>query len=216
MIVARDLTELVRVNSAFARYTSPEIADYVLHTPEGEKQGGRTQNVTILMSDLRGFTALSTKLHPDMLITILNHYFEAMTAVISSYNGTVIEFLGDGIFVVFGAPNDDETHAEHAVYCAVEMQNAMKSVNEWSTLHGYPELEMGIGINSGPAVVGNIGSADKMKYGCMGGTVNLAGRVETFTTGGQIYISERTKAELHSELTISAEQILCPKEQPFP
>ena len=211
VMVARDLTELVRVNSAFARYTSPEIADYVLNTPEGEKQGGRTQNVTILMSDLRGFTALSTKLHPDTLITILNHYFEAMTAIIGRYNGTVIEFLGDGIFVVFGAPNDDGNHAEHAVYCAVEMQNAMKSVNEWNASRGYPELEMGIGINSGPAVVGNIGSADKMKYGCMGETVNLAGRVETFTTGGQVYISERTKAELYSELIISAEQSFMPK-----
>ena len=104
VMVARDLTELVRVNSAFARYTSPAIAEYILNTPGGEKQGGRTQNVTILMSDLRGFTALSTKLNPDTLITILNHYFAAMTAVISRYNGTVIEFLGDGIFVVFGAP----------------------------------------------------------------------------------------------------------------
>ena len=96
------------------------------------------------------------------------------------------------------------------------MQNAMKSVNDWNALHGYPELEMGIGINSGPAVVGNIGSADKMKYGCMGETVNLAGRVETFTTGGQIYISERTKAELHSELITSAEQSFMPKGAAIP
>ena len=99
VMVARDLTELVRVNSAFERYTSPEIAKYVLTTPEGEKQGGQTRNVTILMSDLRGFTALSTKLHPDTLIAILNHYFEAMIYVVRRYNGTVIEFLGDGIFI---------------------------------------------------------------------------------------------------------------------
>ena len=163
------------------------------------------------MSDLRGFTALSTKLHPDTLIAILNHYFEAMIDVVRRYNGTVLEFLGDGIFIVFGAPVDDENHAEHAVACALEMQNAMKSVNEWNTAHAYPELEMGIGINSGPAVVGNIGSSDKMKYGCIGETVNLAGRVETFTIGGQVYISERTKALLTSELTVSAEQSFMPK-----
>ena len=211
VMVARDLTELVRVNSAFERYTSPEIAKYVLTSPEGAKQGGQTRDVTIMMSDLRGFTAMSTKLHPDTLITVLNHYFEAMIAVISHYNGTVLEFLGDGIFVVFGAPIDDENHAENAVACAVEMQNAMKSVNEWNAEHSYPELEMGIGINTGPAVVGNIGSADKMKYGCMGETVNLAGRVETFTVGGQVYISERTKAQIASELTISAEQSFMPK-----
>ena len=216
VMVARDLTELVRVNSAFERYTSPEIAKYVLTSPEGAKQGGQTRDVTIMMSDLRGFTAMSTKLHPDTLITVLNHYFEAMIAVIYRYNGTVLEFLGDGIFVVFGAPIDDENHAENAVACAVEMQNAMKSVNEWNAEHSYPELEMGIGINTGPAVVGNIGSADKMKYGCIGETVNLAGRVETFTVGGQVYISERTKAQIASELTISAEQSFMPKGAAMP
>lgn len=211
VIIARDLTELVRVSEAFARYTSPEIAQYVLTTPEGEKQGGQTRDVTILMSDLRGFTAMSTKMRPDTLIDILNHYFEAMLSVIKSYRGTVIEFLGDGIFVVFGAPNDDEAHAEHAVYCAVGMQKAMKAVNEWNILRGYPELEMGIGINSGYAVVGNIGSADKMKYGCMGETVNFAGRVETFTVGGQVYISERTRSRISVELEITSEQSFMPK-----
>ncbi|MBR0151841.1 MAG: PAS domain S-box protein [Synergistaceae bacterium] len=210
-IVIRDLTELVRVNSAFERYTSPEIAKYVLHTPGGEKQGGQLRDVSILMSDLRGFTALSTKLPPDTLITILNHYFEEMIAVIRRWKGTLIEFLGDGLFVVFNAPNDDENHANHAVSCAVEMENAMKSVNDWNALNGYPALEMGIGINSGPAVVGNIGSDMRMKYGCMGETVNLAGRVETFTIGGQIYISERTKARITEELFTSDEQSFMPK-----
>ncbi len=211
VIVVRNLTELVRVNEAFARYTSPEIAKYVLTAPEGEKQGGQTRDVSILMSYLRGFTAMSTKLHPDTLIEILNHYFEAMLPVIKRYRGTVIEFLGDGIFVVFGAPNDDDSHAEHAVFCAVGMQNAMKSVNDWNVLRGYPVLEIGIGINSGSAIVGNIGSADKMKYGCIGETVNLAGRVEAFTVGGQVYISERTRARINAELKISAEQSFMPK-----
>ena len=211
VVVVRDLTEFLRVNSAFARYTSPEIAKYVLDTPGGEKQGGSVRDVTILMSDLRGFTALSTKLPADTLITILNHYFEEMITVIQRWKGTLIEFLGDGIFVVFGAPNDDENHAEHAVLCALEMENAMKSVNEWNALNDYPLLEMGIGINSGPAVVGNIGSAQRMRYGCMGETVNLAGRVETFTVGGQIYISERTRSKISAELTITNEQSFMPK-----
>lgn len=211
VIVIRDLTELFRVNSAFERYTSPEIANYVLNNPEGEKQGGQLRDVTILMSDLRGFTALSTKLSADTLITILNHYFEKMIVVIKRWKGTLIEFLGDGIFVVFAAPDDDELHADHAVSCAVEMQNAMNAVNEWNALNGYPALEMGIGINSGPAVVGNIGSAKRMKYGCIGETVNLAGRVETFTIGGQIYISERTKEKITDKLITSTEQSFMPK-----
>ncbi len=211
VMVARDLTELVRVKSAFERYTSPEIANYVLNTPDGEKQGGTLRDVSILMSDLRGFTALSSKLQPDRLITFLNHYFEAMTEIIGRYNGTVIEFLGDGMFVVFGAPDDDEKHPEHAVYCAVEMQNAMKAVNEWNAANGYPELEMGIGVNSGYAVVGNIGSAQKMKYGCMGETVNIAYRIEALTTGGQIYICERTRARISDALRIAGEQSFMPK-----
>ena len=211
VIVIRDLTELLRVNSAFERYTSPEIARYVLKTPGGEKQGGQIRDVTILMSDLRGFTAMSTKLSADILITILNHYFGEMIAVIKRWKGTLVEFLGDGIFVVFGAPNDDSNHANHAVSCAVEMENAMKSVNEWNALNGYPALEMGIGINSGPAVVGNIGSDMRMKYGCIGETVNLAGRVETFTVGGQVYISERTRAKITEELYTSGEQSFMPK-----
>ena len=211
IIVITNLTELFRLNSAFERYTSREIADYVLNTSEGEKQGGKVKDVTILMSDIRGFTALSTRLDPDTLITILNHYFEKVVAVISRYHGTVIEFLGDGIFVVFGAPKDNPSHASDAVACAVEMENAMIDVNEWNKEHGYPELQMGIGINSGKCVVGNIGSDQKMKYGCMGETVNLAGRVESFTAGGQVYISENTKALLSEELTITEEQKFMPK-----
>ena len=96
---------------------------------------------------------------------MLNRYFEAMVACIQKYHGTVIEFLGDGIFTVFGAPKDLEDHASCAVNCAVEMQKAMPAVNEWNKANGYPELQMGIGINTGDVVVGNIGSEKKMKYG---------------------------------------------------
>ena len=211
VIVITNLTELFRVNAAFARYTSAEIADYVLNTPDGEKQGGKSKDVTILMSDLRGFTAMSTRLSPAELITVLNHYFEYMCEAINKYRGTVIEFLGDGIFVVFGAPKDDKDHAKHALQCAIEMENAMDKVNAWNKENGYPALEMGVGINSGKAVVGNIGSNDKMKYGCMGETVNLAGRTESFTVGGQIYVTKNTADLIDEKLSISEEQSFMPK-----
>ena len=210
-IVITNLTELFRVNAAFERYTSAEIADYVLNTPDGEKSGGKQCDVTILMSDLRGFTALSTKLHPDRLIELLNHYFERMLEVINKYHGTVIEFLGDGIFTVFGAPKDNPDHARDAVCCAIEMENAMEEVNRWNLENDYPELQMGIGINSGVCVVGNIGSSQRMKYGCMGETVNIAGRVESFTVGGRIYISERTRERIEDELEIGDELSFMPK-----
>ena len=211
LVVITNLTQLFKVNSALVRYTSPEIADYVLTTKEGQKRGGQTKNVTILMSDLRGFTALSEKLTAEELITVLNHYFEAMVVCIQKYTGTVIEFLGDGIFTVFGAPKDLEDHPTNAVKCAVEMQRAMRDVNEWNKQNGYPELQMGIGINTGPAVVGNIGSEKAMKYGCMGSTVNVTGRLESLTIGGQVFVTENTAKLLKEELEVVSEGSFLPK-----
>ena len=211
LVVITDLTKLIQVRSAFARYTSPDIADYVLTTAEGQKRGGLTQDVTILMSDLRGFTALSSKMSAQRLIALLNHYFEAMVGVISRYGGTVIEFLGDGIFVVFGAPKDQPDHATQAVKCAIGMQNAIKEVNKWTEENGYPELAMGIGINTGSVVVGNIGSEKKMKYGCMGQTVNIAGRLESLTVGGQVLITDNTRQKLTGNFEARSEGSFLPK-----
>ena len=211
LIVITDMTKLFKVSSAFARYTSADIAEYVLESPDGEKRGGQSRNVSILMSDLRGFTAMSGNLEPDVLIDTLNHYFEKMSEIIGRNKGTIIEFLGDGIFVVFGAPKDLPNHAYQAVKCAIEMENAMADINKWNLERDYPELEMGIGINSGNAIVGNIGSENKMKYGCMGPTINLAGRVESLTIGGQIYISEHTKQLIDEELNIKSEVSILPK-----
>ena len=189
LVVITNLTQLFKVNSALVRYTSPEIADYVLTTKEGQKRGGQTKNVTILMSDLRGFTALSEKLTAEELITVLNHYFEAMVVCIQKYTGTVIEFLGDGIFTVFGAPKDLNDHPTNAVKCAVEMQRAMRE----------------------PAVVGNIGSEKAMKYGCMGSTVNVTGRLESLTIGGQVFVTENTAKLLKEEVEVVSEGSFLPK-----
>lgn len=214
LIVITDLTQLMKVNSALVRYTSAEIADYALMTEEGQKSGGQTKNLTVLMSDLRGFTALSSKLTAEELITVLNHYFEAMVDCMQKNHGTLIEFLGDGIFVIFGAPKDLPDHATCAVRCAVEMQKAMKEVNEWNRKNGYPELEMGIGINTGDVVVGNIGSEEKMKYGCMGSEVNIAGRLESYTIGGQVFITEKTRDLITDDLFIVYEGTFLPKGAP--
>ena len=211
LIVISDLTYQIRAQSAFARYTSPEIAEYVMTNPEGENQGGENRDVSILMSDLRGFTAMSFHLASSDMIGMLNHYFECMSAVIRRFGGTIIEFLGDGIFVVFGAPYTMQDHASAAVSCAVEMQNAMAEVNAWNREKGYPELEMGIGISTGTCTVGNIGSANRMKYGCMGDTVNLAGRLESFTLGGEIHILEETRKRIPENVEILREGSFVPK-----
>lgn len=214
LIVITDLTQLIKVNSALVRYTSQDIADFVLTTEEGQRSGGKNKEVTVIMSDLRGFTALSAQLTAEQLITVINHYFEAMSSVVQKYGGSIIEFLGDGIFIIFGAPKDLPDHPAMAVKCAVEMQNAMAEVNEWNIQNGFPVLEMGIGINTGVVVVGNIGSEKAMKYGCMGSAVNITGRLESLTIGGQIFITENTAKLINEELSIVSEGCFLPKGSP--
>jgi adenylate cyclase len=127
---------------------------------------------------------------------MLNRYLTSMVDIIKQYQGTIDEFIGDAIFVLFGAPTWKEDDAERAVACAVAMQLAMGAINEQNKQEDLPELEMGIGIHTGQVVLGNIGSPERMKYGVVGSHVNLTSRVQSFTTGGQILISETTRQDV--------------------
>jgi len=201
--------ELVR--RAFGRYVSEEVAASILQSPEGLELGGEEREVTILMSDLRGFTALAARLAPREVIEFLNLYLEAMVDVISRYEGTIDEIIGDAVFVIFGAPVACNDHADKAVACGLAMQLAMGEVNRRLTAKGAPELEMGIGVHSGRVVVGNIGSLRRTKYAAVGSNVNLAGRIESFTTGGQLLISESTRQKVKSPLRIEGQFQVEPK-----
>jgi class 3 adenylate cyclase len=192
--------ELVR--RAFGRYVSEEVAASILQSPEGLELGGEEREVTILMSDLRGFTTLAARLTPHDVIEFLNLYLEAMVDAIGRYEGTIDEILGDGILVLFGAPVACNDHATKAVACGLAMQLAMPEVNRRLVEKGAAELEMGIGIHTGPVIVGNIGSLRRTKYAGVGLNVNLAGRIESFTTGGQVLISESTREKITSPLRI--------------
>ncbi len=180
------------ISETFGRYLSDEIVEKLLSSPDGRRLGGDKQEVTIIMSDIRGFTAMSEIMPPVDLMTMLNHYLAVMTEIIQKYKGTIIEFIGDAIFAIFGAPIACENGAENAVRCAVEMQNAMEAVNQYNEEKEYPHLEMGIGINTGEVILGNIGSEKRAKYGVVGQNVNLAGRIEGYTVGGQVLASEST------------------------
>lgn len=199
------------LSETFGRFISDEVVKQLLDTPDGLLLGGKKRTLTVMMSDLRGFTALSERMQPGDLVTMLNHYLGEMTEIIQKRNGTIIEFIGDGIMALFGAPLYSDTHAEEAVAAAVEMQAAMEAVNLWNVEHGYPKLEMGIGINTGEVIVGNIGSEKRMKYGVVGEVVNLCGRIEGFTVGGQILISPQTRETVNAELEIRQEQSVFPK-----
>ena len=199
------------LQKTFGMFLSDEVVQGLLDTPGGLDLGGKNEVVTMMMSDLRGFTVLSEQMYPDDLITMLNHYLGVMTEEIQKYGGTIIEFIGDGIMAVFGAPVHSDTHAADAVAAAVAMQAAMDRVNRWNAQRGYPHLEMGIGLDAGEVIVGNVGSKKRMKYGVVGSHVNRCGRIESYTTGGQILISPSVKEMISSPLTIINEIKVAPK-----
>ena len=191
------------LQETFGRYLSDDVVREILDSPDGWKLGGQRQYLTVLMSDLRGFTAMSERMRPQSLITMLNHYFSEMYEEIERYHGTLIEFMGDGMMVIFGAPVRRENHASDAVAAAIGMQKRMEAVNRWNAERGYEPIFMGIGINTDNVILGNIGSEKRTKYGVLGAAVNLAGRIEGFTTAGQILISPGTRAAVSNELDIA-------------
>lgn len=199
------------IRQVFGRYLSDAVVANLLERPEGLRLGGDRRNITILTSDLRGFTSLSERLSPEEVIQILNLYLEDMAEVINQYQGTIDEFMGDGILVLFGAPTARDDDALRAVACACAMQLKMGAVNErLKQLHLAP-LEMGIGINTGEVVVGNIGSERRTKYGIVGSPVNLAYRIESYTSGGQILIAETTLHAAGASVKTIAKRQVQPK-----
>ena len=177
------------IRKVFGRYTSDEVVEALLDAPDGLKLGGEKREVTILMSDLRGFTALAERLEATDVVSLLNHYLSAMVEVIQAHGGTIDEIIGDAILVLFGAPVAMENDAQRAVLCALGMQKAMGGVNEKNLQKGWPAVEMGIALHTGEVVVGNIGSVKRSKYGVVGRTINTTARIESFTVGGQIIVS---------------------------
>jgi adenylate cyclase len=190
--IARTAAE---IRKTFGRYLTDQVVASLLENPEGLKIGGERRKITILTSDLRGFTATAERLPPEEVVKILNIYLAAMTDVITSYGGTIDEFMGDGILVLFGAPTLRADDGERAIACAIAMQQALDPVNDQMKQLGWSTLEMGIGIHTGEVVVGNIGSEKRTKYSVIGSHVNLTYRIESFTIGGQILISESTAQE---------------------
>ena len=178
------------IRNAFGRYVSPEVARVVLESPDGLSLGGRKREVTVLMSDLRGYTRFAEHGDPAGVMEVLNDYLGRMADIVIAHGGTVNEFIGDAVFAVFGAPVEHPDHAERAAATALAMQRTMDELNDANVAHGRPRFEMGIGINTGEAVVGNIGSEQRTKYAVVGAAVNLAARVESCTVGGQILLSE--------------------------
>jgi class 3 adenylate cyclase len=180
------------IRGLFGRYVSEEVVTGLLSSPEGPMLGGEQRRLTLLMSDLRGFTLLTEDLAPEQVLRLLNSYLAAMADVLLAHQGTIDEFVGDGILALFGAPLARPDDARRAVACAVAMQSALVDLNQRNASEGLPRLEMGVAVHTGDLIVGNIGSERRTKYGVVGSAVNHAGRIESFTVGGQVLISDAT------------------------
>ena len=194
------------IRSTFGRYLSDEIVTDILERPEGLELGGDLRRVSIMLSDIRGFTSMSEHLEPAQVVTIINRYLGTMTDVIMSHLGTIDEFIGDAIFAVFGAPLKRDDDADRAVRCALDMQAAMDKVNAQNREDGLPEISTGIAINTGDVIAGNIGSERRSKYGFVGHPVNVTSRIEDLTAGGEILISDSTRQDLTGNFSLGESQ----------
>ena len=196
------------IRATFGRYLSDEIVTDILERPEGLELGGDLRQVTIMMSDIRGFTTLSERLAPAQVVTMLNRYLGAMTDIIMAHQGTIDEFIGDAILAVFGAPHHRDDDADRAVNCALAMQAAMAEINALNESEGLPVIQTGIALNTGDVIAGNIGSERRSKYGFVGHPMNVTSRIEDLTAGGEILVSDSTLKNLRGEFDVGDSQEL--------
>jgi adenylate cyclase len=192
------------IRSMFSSYVSPKIVEVLINNPEKANLGGERKIVTVLFADLIGFTSLSEKKLPEEVVDLLNEYFKEMTDIIFKWDGTLDKFVGDEIMAFWGAPADQQNHAELAVRCALDMIDSLSRMQEKWMKEGKDILGCGIGINTGEVLIGNIGATGKkMDYTIIGDNVNLAARVEKLTRdyGVRIILTEFTKNYLESIIT---------------
>lgn len=169
-----------KVKSAMGKYMSEDVMKRVISNIDNLGLGGKKANVTVLFSDIRGFTSMSETMSAQQVSEILNEYFTEMEPIITKYNGIINKFIGDAVMAIFGEPIQDKNHAQNAVRCGYEMLLKVKELqNKWIK-EGKPKIEIGIGINTGDVFVGNIGSENRMEYTVIGDTVNLASRLESY------------------------------------
>jgi adenylate cyclase len=202
MGLGSDALDRRRFRDSFARYLSRDVMAKVLS--DAPSLRGEHREVSILFSDLRGFTTLSERMQPEQIAAHLNEYFEAMTAAIFAHRGMINDFVGDAVMAVFGAPVDDADHAWNALQSALAMNRALAALNERWQAAGLPSLRMGIGIHTGPVFAGNVGGRERIKYTVIGDPVNVASRVEGLNKelGTTVLITEETLAAIGDRVRV--------------
>lgn len=169
-----------KIKNAMGKYLSQDIMKNVVQNIDDIKLGGKKANVTVLFADIRGFTSMSEKMSAEEVSVILNEYFSEIEPIITKYNGVINKFIGDAVMAIFGEPIQDINHPQNAVKCACEMLKKVDQLQEKWLFEGKPKIEIGIGINTGEAFVGNIGSEKRLEYTVIGDMVNLASRIESY------------------------------------
>jgi len=194
--------EKKKIRGAFQYYLTASVINEMLKDPSKLKLGGDKKDLTVLFSDIRGFTTISEKLTPEALVHLLNEYLTEMTNLVFKYDGLLDKYMGDAIMAVFGAPLDQPDHAVRACRTALDMMEELKKLQKKWADEGRPVFDIGIGINSGDMVVGNMGSDMRFDYTVMGDSVNLGSRLEGINKeyGTNIVISEYTYAAIRDAL----------------
>jgi adenylate cyclase len=190
------LQKQAQARSSFERFLPRQVVDQILRSPDEVRLGGVRQKVTALFADVRNFTTLSETSTPELIVNLLNQYFSMVSEIIFKHSGTLDKYIGDGLMALFGAPYASELDAVKAVRAAVEMQRAMVMFNERMRADNLPPIQIGVGVNTGPAIVGYIGSETRLDYTAIGDTINTAARLESLAQPGQIVISENTMQSL--------------------
>jgi len=187
-----------QVAKLFGRYVSRDVYSQLMANPDQAELGGKRRDMTVLFSDIRGFTTVTERGNPEELVSQLNEYFSRMVEIVFRNKGTVDKFVGDMVMALFSAPLDDPAHADHAVQAAVDMVRELGDLNRAWLAKGMTQLDLGIGVNSGDMIAGNIGSASIMSYTVIGDNVNLGARLESLNKDykTRIIISEATRARL--------------------
>ena len=201
--------EVARAN--YSRFMPEYVVKQLLESPNSFRLGGVNQTVTVLFADIRGFTALSERENPEKVVSLLNRYFSAMTDIIFEHGGTLDKYIGDGLMAIFGAPTATPEDALNAVKAAVTMQKRITTLNEELRIDGLEQIAVGIGLHTGEATIGYIGSDKRSEYTAIGDTVNLASRLESNAAGGQILISEATSTASGNLIPVNTREPLTVK-----
>ena len=189
--MASELKKKELLKGVFSRYVSRDVAEEILKEPERMRLGGDRRDVTVFFADIRNFTSLSRSLTPEETVELLNRYFTLVTEIIFRFEGTVDKFIGDAVMSVFGSPVMNEAHLELGVKAAVAIKTAIEKVNISGYTDGCAPVTVGIGLDTGEVIVGNMGSRTRMEYTAIGYTVNTASRLAGLAKGGDIFISEK-------------------------